>query len=101
MLTLLLEQTVNDRLPSRLPQGHPVAHKTGNLPNLSCGDVGSSSPRTRATTSSVPLWNYAQNDAQTTEAMAALSRTVCDRHRVTEQTKKTASALCEGGLNIR
>jgi beta-lactamase class A len=40
MLELLLAQTVNDRLPARLPEGMPVAHKTGDLSGLCCADVG-------------------------------------------------------------
>ena len=40
MLSLLLAQTVNDRLPARLPEGTPVAHKTGDLSGLCCADVG-------------------------------------------------------------
>ena len=40
MLELLLAQTVNDRLPARLPEGTPVAHKTGDLSGLCCADVG-------------------------------------------------------------
>lgn len=40
MMSLLKDQTVNDRLPARLPADTIVAHKTGNLPGLSCGDVG-------------------------------------------------------------
>jgi beta-lactamase class A len=34
MLTMLLAQQENDRLPQPLPVGLPVAHKTGELPNL-------------------------------------------------------------------
>jgi beta-lactamase class A len=34
MLQLLLQQRRNDRLPSVLPPGMPVAHKTGELTNL-------------------------------------------------------------------
>ena len=34
MLDLLVQQTVNDRLPVLLPSGTIVAHKTGNLPGL-------------------------------------------------------------------
>lgn len=40
MLDLLLEQQVNDRLPLPLPEGTPVAHKTGDLSGLCCADVG-------------------------------------------------------------
>lgn len=40
MLELLLDQEVNDRLPALLPTGTRLAHKTGDLPGLSCGDVG-------------------------------------------------------------
>lgn len=75
MLTLLLGQTVNDRIPARLPQGTPVAHKTGNLANLSCGDVGIVFAPEGDYILCV-LSNHAQNDAQTTEAIAALSETV-------------------------
>lgn len=40
MLNCLRAQTVNNRLPAQLPSGVSVAHKTGDLSNLSCGDVG-------------------------------------------------------------
>ena len=40
MLELLLCQRIADRLPARLPEGTRVAHKTGDLAGLSCGDVG-------------------------------------------------------------
>ncbi len=40
MIELLEGQTVNDRLPVGLPAGTACAHKTGDLTNLSCGDVG-------------------------------------------------------------
>ena len=40
MRELLLQQTVNDRLPALLPPGTPVAHKTGDLSGLCCGDAG-------------------------------------------------------------
>ena len=33
MLTLLLSETVNDRLPALLPPDTPIAHKTGNWVN--------------------------------------------------------------------
>ena len=77
MLELLKAQTVNDRLPANLPQGVTVAHKTGNLSNLSCGDVGIVFAPSGDYILCV-LSNYAQNDVQTTGAIAALSRTVYD-----------------------
>ena len=77
MLELLKAQTVNDRLPASLPQGVTVAHKTGNLSNLSCGDVGIIFTPSGDYIFCV-LSNYAQNDVQTTAAIAALSRTVYD-----------------------
>ena len=40
MLSLLLAQTVNDRLPLGLPEGTPIAHKTGDLVGLCWADVG-------------------------------------------------------------
>lgn len=40
MLKLLEEQTVNDRIPQGLSGNATVAHKTGNLANICCGDVG-------------------------------------------------------------
>ncbi|MBI4505458.1 MAG: serine hydrolase [Chloroflexi bacterium] len=39
MLALLRGQKVNDRIPAGLPQGVPVAHKTGNWENA-CHDAG-------------------------------------------------------------
>ena len=77
MLALLKAQTVNDRLPAALPQGVTVAHKTGNLSNLSCGDVGIVFTDKGDYILCV-LSNYSQNDAETTAAIAALSRTVYD-----------------------
>ena len=40
MLSLLLQQTVNDRLPLGLPEGTPIAHKTGDLVGLCWADAG-------------------------------------------------------------
>ena len=40
MLSLLLQQQVNDRLPLGLPEGTPIAHKTGDLIGLCWADVG-------------------------------------------------------------
>lgn len=40
MLDLLLLQRVNDRIPAQLPEGTPVAHKTGDLVGLCWADVG-------------------------------------------------------------
>lgn len=40
MLSLLLQQQVNDRLPRDLPVGTPAAHKTGDLIGLCWADVG-------------------------------------------------------------
>ncbi len=40
MLALLLGQTVKDRLPRGLPEGTPIAHKTGDLIGLCWADVG-------------------------------------------------------------
>ena len=77
MLALLKEQTVNDRLPAALPQGVTVAHKTGNLPNLSCGDVGIVFTD-KGDYILCLISNYSQNDVQTTGAMATFSRTVYD-----------------------
>lgn len=39
MLECLKAQTVNNRIPALLPEGTIVAHKTGDLSNLSCGDA--------------------------------------------------------------
>ena len=40
MLSLLLNQQVNDRIPADLPEGTAVAHKTGDLIGLCTADVG-------------------------------------------------------------
>ena len=40
MLEHLKEQQVNNRIPAGIPNGTEVAHKTGDLSGLSCGDVG-------------------------------------------------------------
>ena len=77
MLALLKAQTVNDRLPANLPQGVTVAHKTGNLINLSCGDVGIVFTPSGDYILCV-LSNHSQNDAVTTAAIAQLSRTIYD-----------------------
>ena len=77
MLKLLRAQTVSDRIPANLPQGTAVAHKTGNLVNLSCGDVGIVFTPNGDYILCM-LSNYSQNDGQTTAAMAMLSRTVYD-----------------------
>ena len=77
MLKLLRAQTVNDRLPADLPQGAAVAHKTGNLANLSCGDVGIIfSPAGDYILCAIS--NHAASDAADTAAIATLSRTVYD-----------------------
>lgn len=77
MLTLLKAQTVNDRLPVNLPQGVTVAHKTGNLSNLSCGDVGIIlSPKGDYILCVIA--NHEPSDATATTATATLSRTVYD-----------------------
>lgn len=39
MLDVLKAQTVNNRIPALLPPEAVVAHKTGDLSNLSCGDA--------------------------------------------------------------
>ncbi|GIF73323.1 serine hydrolase [Asanoa siamensis] len=39
MLSFMLEQTLNNKIPAALPSGVPVAHKTGELPDVS-HDVG-------------------------------------------------------------
>ncbi|GIF50455.1 hypothetical protein Afe04nite_49940 [Asanoa ferruginea] len=39
MLSFMLEQTLNGKIPAALPSGVPVAHKTGELPDVS-HDVG-------------------------------------------------------------
>ncbi len=77
MLALLKAQTVNDRLPANLPQGVTVAHKTGNLSNLSCGDAGIIFTQ-RGDYLLCVLSNHSQNDVQTTGAIAVLSRTIYD-----------------------
>lgn len=77
MLALLRGQTVNNRLPASLPADTVVAHKTGDLANLSCGDVGIVFSPAGDYILCV-LSNYSTNDAQTVSAIATLSRTVYD-----------------------
>ena len=77
MLSLLKGQTVNDRLPAQLPAGVTVAHKTGNLSNLSCGDVGIILTQHGDYILCV-ISNHSANDGATTAAIATLSRTVYD-----------------------
>ena len=75
MLTILKAQTVNDRIPASLPQGTAVAHKTGNLINLSCGDAGIVlAPGGDYILCAIA--NHEPSDAQATSAIATLSRTV-------------------------
>lgn len=40
MLSLLKAQMVNNRIPAEIPLSTVIAHKTGDLSGLSCGDVG-------------------------------------------------------------
>ena len=77
MRTLLLGQTRNNRLPANLPSGTAVAHKTGELPNLSCCDVGIIYSPGGDYILCV-LNNHSQNDGQTISSIATLSRTVYD-----------------------
>ncbi len=75
MLGLLLGQTRNDRLPAGLPEGTPIAHKTGELLGLCWADVGIVYS---------PGGDYilcvisdgALTEAEAREAMAALSRQI-------------------------
>jgi beta-lactamase class A len=76
MLQLLLAQRVNDRLPAQLPPGTPVAHKTGNLPEIA-HDVGIVySPG--ATFVIALLAAEAPEVGAVTQAEAALARAVYD-----------------------
>jgi len=72
LLQLLLQQTVNNRLPKGVPAGTPVAHKTGDLQNLSCGDVGIVYGQSGAYLLCV-INNHAVNDVQTAADFAELS----------------------------
>ena len=77
MRTLLLGQTMNNRLPADLPSGTEVAHKTGDLQNLSCCDVGIIFSPAGDYVLCV-LSNHSRNDGQTISSIATLSRTVYD-----------------------
>jgi beta-lactamase class A len=76
MVQLLLDQRINDRLPSQLPRDTPVAHKTGNLDGIA-HDVGIVySPN--ATFVIVLLAEQVANVAQVSQAEGALTRAVYD-----------------------
>lgn len=77
MLALLLAQEVNDRLPALLPEGTPVAHKTGDLPGLSLGDVGIVYSPAGDYLLCV-VGNDLPDDDAARQAIAVLSRTVYD-----------------------
>ena len=75
MLELLLGQRVANRLPARLPEGTRVAHKTGDLAGLSCGDAGilytPDGPVVLCA-----ICNDPPSDAAATDAIAALGEQV-------------------------
>lgn len=72
MLSCLKAQTVNNRLPAQLPAGTVVAHKTGDLSNLSCGDVGIVYAPQGCYILCV-INNQSPNDGQTIQSIAELS----------------------------
>lgn len=75
MMNCLKAQTVNNRLPAQLPAGTIVAHKTGDLPNLSSGDVGIIITQQGSYILCV-INNHSPNDAQTAQDIAELSARV-------------------------
>lgn len=75
MLELLRGQTVNNRLPLYLPTEASVAHKTGDLTHLSCGDVGIVfAPGGNYLLCAIS--NYSLDDARTAETIAGISQLV-------------------------
>ena len=78
MLTMLRGQTVNNRIPQRLPAGTAVAHKTGDLQHLSCGDVGIVfAPSGDYLLCAIS--NLSADDYRTAETIAAISLLVYER----------------------
>lgn len=75
LLQLLLQQTVNNRLPQGVPAGTAIAHKTGDLQNLSCGDVGIVYGPSGAYLLCI-INNHSPNDRKTVSDFAALSSRV-------------------------
>ena len=75
LLQLLLQQTVNNRLPQGVPAGTAVAHKTGDLQNLSCGDVGIVYGPSGAYLLCI-INNHSPNDRKTVSDFVALSSRV-------------------------
>lgn len=72
MLSMLRGQTVNNRIPQRLPANTVVAHKTGDLQHLSCGDVGIvSAPSGDYLLCAIS--NYSADDYRSAETIAAIS----------------------------
>lgn len=78
MMSCLKAQTVNNRLPAQLPAGTVVAHKTGDLSNLSCGDVGIIITQQGSYILCV-INNQSPNDAQTAQDIANLSARVYEQ----------------------
>lgn len=77
MLSLLLLQQMNDRLPRDLPAGTPLAHKTGDLIGLCWADAGIVfSPGGDYILCLISDGTASETDAKT--AMAVLSRQVYD-----------------------
>lgn len=77
MIDLLKDQRVNDRIPAGLPADTVCAHKTGDLTNISCGDVGLIfSPN--ADYILAVISNNSENDPETIAAIAELSARVYD-----------------------
>lgn len=75
LLQLLLQQTVNNRLPQGVPSGTAIAHKTGDLQNLSCGDVGIVYGPSGAYLLCI-INNHSPNDRKTVSDFVALSSRV-------------------------
>lgn len=77
LLQLLKDQTINDRLPKYIPEGTNVAHKTGNLQNKCCADVGIVFLNDHPYVISI-ITNNSSDDAGVTEYIAELSKLVFD-----------------------
>ena len=75
MMDCLKGQMVNDRIPSGIPSSITVAHKTGNLTNLSNGDVGIVFLKDKAYILCV-INNHSTNDTQTNAEIIRISEQV-------------------------
>lgn len=77
MVALLLRQTVNDRIPAQLPSDVPVAHKTGELPQVRNDGGIVLGPAARYI---IVLMSEEVDPEEAIEAEAEISRMVYERY---------------------